>query len=103
MAGLFAGIALLHLATSFAYVGINTLLLQRPEAMRGTVMALSSAAIGFGGAMGALLGGVVLSVTDDYETVFHVLGVLMGLGAVALFLVVRSEHGCTGGDRRDER
>ena len=91
VAGLFVGIALLHLATSFAYVGINTLLLQRPEAIRGTVMALSSAAIGFGGAMGALLGGIVLATTDDYETIFHVLGALMGLGALALFLVVR--HG----------
>ncbi len=90
VAGLFAGIALLHLTTSFAYVGINTLLLQRPAAIRGTVMALSSAAIGFGGAMGALLGGIVLSVTDDYETIFHVLGVLMGIGAVALFLALRS-------------
>lgn len=93
VAGLFAGIALLHLATSFAYVGINTLLLLRPEAIRGTVMALSSAAIGFGGAMGALLGGLVLARTDDYESVFHVLGLLMALGAVGLFLVVRSDTG----------
>lgn len=93
VAGLFAGIALLHLATSFAYVGLNTLLLQRPSAIRGTVMALSSAAVGFGGAMGALIGGIVLAATDDYETVFHVLGVLMGCGAVALFLVVRSGEG----------
>ncbi len=90
VAGLFVGIAVLHLATSFAYVGINTLLLQRPEAIRGTVMALSSAAIGFGGAMGALIGGAVLAVTDDYETVFHVLGLLMGLGAAGLFLAVRA-------------
>lgn len=91
VAGLFVGIALLHLATSFAYVGVNTLLLQRPEAIRGTVMALSSAAVGFGGAMGALLGGVVLAATDDYETVFQVLGAIMGLGALVLFLVLRSE------------
>jgi predicted MFS family arabinose efflux permease len=91
VAGLFVGIALLHLATSFAYVGINTLLLQRPEAVRGTVMALSSGAIGFGGAMGALVGGVVLAATDDYESIFRVLGAIMGLGAVALFLVLRSE------------
>ncbi len=89
-AGLFAGIALLHLATSFAYVGLNTLLLQRPAAIRGTVMALSSAAVGFGGAMGALIGGVVLSLTDDYESVFHALGALMAVGAVALFLALRS-------------
>ncbi|MCO5221373.1 MAG: MFS transporter [Thermomicrobiales bacterium] len=90
VAGLYAGIALLHLATSFAYVGINTLLLQRPQAIRGTVMALSSAAVGFGGAMGALIGGAVLSSTGDYETIFHVLGALMALGVVALFFAVRT-------------
>ncbi len=90
VAGLYAGIALLHLATSFAYVGINTLLLQRPEGVRGTVMALSAAAVGFGGAMGALLGGLVLAATDDYERVFQVLGVLMGVGAVALLVTLRS-------------
>jgi predicted MFS family arabinose efflux permease len=79
MAGLFVGIALLHLCTSFAYVGLNTLLVQRPADIRGTVMALSSAAVGLGGALGALLGGVVLAVTDRYPPVFHVLG-----GAIAL-------------------
>src|SRR6476620_9237072 len=41
MAGLFVGIALLHLFTSFAYVGLNTLLVRRPERIRGTVMAVS--------------------------------------------------------------
>jgi hypothetical protein len=40
--------------------------------------------------MGALIGGAVLAVTDDYESVFHVLGLLMGLGAAGLFLTVRS-------------
>ncbi|MEZ4529534.1 MAG: MFS transporter [Thermomicrobiales bacterium] len=88
--GLIAGIALLHLATSFAYVGLNTLLLRRPAAIRGTVMALSSAAVGFGGAMGALIGGVVLSRTDDYESIFHVLGAVMAAGAAALVVALRS-------------
>lgn len=88
--GLFVGIGLLHLATSFAYVGINTLLLRSAESIRGTVMALSSAAVGFGGAMGALLGGAVLAATDDYESIFHVLGALMVAGSLALLLVVGS-------------
>jgi predicted MFS family arabinose efflux permease len=92
MGGLFVGIALLHLFTSFAYVGLNTLLVQRPEAIRGTVMALSSAAVGLGGALGALIGGLVLAVTDDYPPVFHVLGVLAGLGAIGLLLVYRSDR-----------
>jgi hypothetical protein len=34
---------------------------------------------------------VVLAATDDYESIFRVLGAIMGLGAVALFLVLRSE------------
>jgi predicted MFS family arabinose efflux permease len=90
MAGLFVGIALLHLFTSFAYVGLNTLLVRRPERIRGTVMAVSSAAVGLGGALGALLGGAVLALTDDYVRVFHVLGALMAFGAAGLLLVFRS-------------
>ncbi|HET9661384.1 MAG TPA: MFS transporter [Thermomicrobiales bacterium] len=90
MGGLFVGIALLHLCTSFAYVGLNTLLVHRPAKIRGTVMALSSAAVGLGGALGALIGGAVLAMTDDYLPVFHVLGALLGVGAIGLALVFRS-------------
>jgi predicted MFS family arabinose efflux permease len=90
MGGLFAGIALLHLCTSFAYVGLNTLLVHRPARIRGTVMALSSAAAGLGGALGALIGGAVLAVTDDYLSVFHVLGALLGVGTLGLALAFRS-------------
>jgi predicted MFS family arabinose efflux permease len=90
MGGLFVGIALLHLCTSFAYVGLNTLLVHRPDRIRGTVMALSSAAVGLGGALGALIGGVVLALTDDYLPVFHVLGALLACGAIGLSLVFRS-------------
>jgi len=90
MGGLFVGIALLHLCTSFAYVGLNTLLVHRPDRIRGTVMALSSAAVGLGGALGALIGGAVLALTDDYVPVFHVLGALLGCGAIGLALVFRS-------------
>lgn len=93
MGGLFVGIALLHLCTSFAYVGLNTLLVQRPARIRGTVMALSSAAVGLGGALGALIGGVVLAVADDYVPVFHVLGVLTALAAIVLALVFRAAGG----------
>jgi DHA1 family inner membrane transport protein len=90
MSGLFVGIALLHLCTSFAYVGLNTLLVQRPARIRGTVMALSSAAVGLGGALGALIGGTVLALTDGYLSVFHVLGALLGLGTLGLALVFRA-------------
>jgi predicted MFS family arabinose efflux permease len=90
MGGLFAGIALLHLCTSFAYVGLNTLLVHRPARIRGTVMALSSAAAGLGGALGALIGGAVLAVTDDYLSVFHVLGALLGVGTLGLASAFRS-------------
>lgn len=90
MGGLFIGIALLHLFTSFAYVGLNTLLVQRPDAIRGTVMALSSAAVGLGGALGALIGGAVLALTDSYPPIFHMLGLLLGVGAMGLLLVFRS-------------
>ena len=89
MAGLFVGIALLHLFTSFAYVGLNTLLVQRPESIRGSVMALSSAAVGFGGALGSLIGGLALAVTNGYLAVFHILGALIGLAAIGLLLVFR--------------
>lgn len=88
--GLFVGIALLHVCTSFAYVGLNTLLVQRPARIRGTVMALSSAAVGLGGALGALIGGAVLAVADDYVPVFHVLGMLTALAALGLALVFRA-------------
>lgn len=90
MGGLFAGIALLHICTSFAYVGLTTLLVHRPRQIRGTVMALSSAMAGLGGALGALIGGVVLATTDDYVRVFHVLGALLGLAAIGLAWIFRS-------------
>jgi len=89
MGGLFIAIALLHLCTSFAYVGTNTLLVRRPERIRGTVLALSSASTGLGGALGASVGGGVLAVTNDYERVFQVLGILLALSAVGLWLVFR--------------
>jgi len=88
--GLFAAIALLHLCTSFAYVGTNTLLVRRPERIRGTVLALSSAASGLGGALGALIGGGVLAATNDYERVFQVLGLLLALSTAGLWYVFRA-------------
>ena len=42
------------------------------------------------GALGALIGGVVLALTDDYLPVFHVLGALLACGAIGLSLVFRS-------------
>ncbi len=89
MGGLFAAIALLHLCTSFAYVGTNTLLVRRPERIRGTVLALSSASAGLGGALGASIGGGVLAATNDYERVFQALGVLLAFSAVGLWLIFR--------------
>jgi predicted MFS family arabinose efflux permease len=53
-------------------------------------MALSSAAVGLGGALGALIGGTVLALTDGYLSVFHVLGALLGLGTLGLALVFRA-------------
>ena len=95
MTGLFVGIAILHLGTSFAYVGLNTLLIQRPASIRGAYMALGSASAGFGGAFGALIGGVVLAATDAYVPVFHLLGALIGLGTIGVLLVFRVARNAT--------
>ena len=89
-AGLFVAIALLHFCTSLAYVGLNTLLVRRPREIRGAVLAFSSAAVGLGGALGAVIGGAVLAMTDDYERVFQVLGAALALGAIGLAMIFRA-------------
>jgi len=81
VASLFVAISLLHVATSFTYVGSNTLLLESQPQRRGTVMAIASTMTGFGGALGALIGGIALSAWDDYEAVYRLLGVLIAIGA----------------------
>jgi DHA1 family chloramphenicol resistance protein-like MFS transporter len=81
----FALVVLLHVFTSFAYIGTSILFLGMLPERRGTVMALASASTGLGGAAGALAAGVLLAVFDDYERTYQALGVVMlaGAGCVA--------------------
>lgn len=87
---LFVSISLLHVFTSFLYIGSNTLLLDTQPAHRGSVMAIASAASGFGGSAGALIAGLALSLSGDYETAYQVLGALMLFSVVSLWLSQRS-------------
>jgi DHA1 family inner membrane transport protein len=90
---LYVSISLLHVFTSFLYIGSNTLLLDTQPDRRGSVMAIASAATGFGGSAGALIGGIALSALDDYESAYRILGALMLLGAGCLVLSQRARHG----------
>jgi len=87
---LFVSISLIHVFTSFLYIGSNTLLLDTQPVHRGSVMAIASAATGFGGSAGALIAGLALSLSGDYETAYQVLGALMLLSVVSLLLSRRS-------------
>jgi predicted MFS family arabinose efflux permease len=89
-ASLFVSISLLHVFTSFLYIGSNTLLLDTQPDRRGSVMATASAATGFGGSAGALIGGIALSVLDGYEPAFRILGALMLLSVACLLLSQRA-------------
>jgi predicted MFS family arabinose efflux permease len=68
------------------YVSNNALLLDAIPPARGTVMALGGASIGAGSAVGAFIGGGALAVFGDYADVYHLLGVLMPLGIVAIVM-----------------
>jgi predicted MFS family arabinose efflux permease len=85
-ASLFVSIALIHVSTSVVYLGSNTLLLDAQPEQRGPVMAIASAASGFGGSGGALLAGAILSVSGNYDLAYQGLGVMMLLAVVALVL-----------------
>jgi predicted MFS family arabinose efflux permease len=89
-ASLFVSISLLHIFTSFMYIGANTLLLDSQPGNYGPVMAMTSAATGFGGATGALIAGVALAQFDSYEAAYVLLGVLMTLSIGFLMLSRRA-------------
>jgi len=87
---LFVSISLLHVFTSFLYIGSNTLLLNTQPAQRGSVMAIASAATGFGGSAGALIGGIALSTLGNYQSAYQVLGALMLFSVGCLVLSQRA-------------
>jgi len=80
-ATLFVAVALLNLCFSFMYVGSYTLLLESMPGHKATMMALASAAVGLGAAIGAFLGGALLDALDGYEPMYQVLGIVMLLAA----------------------
>jgi hypothetical protein len=53
-------------------------------------MAIASAATGFGGSAGALIAGLALSLSGDYDTAYQVVGAIMTLSVGCLVLSRRS-------------
>jgi predicted MFS family arabinose efflux permease len=83
---LFVSVAVLSVCAAATYVSGNELLLDAIPPARGMVMALGSASIGAGSALGSLIGGGALAAFGDYADVYHHLGVLMPLAVVAMGL-----------------
>ncbi len=88
---LFVAISLLHVSTSFLYIGSQTLLIDVDQEQRGTVMALASAATGFGGASGAFVAGLALASLGSYERTYQLLGGFMVLCVIGLIISQRGD------------
>ena len=58
-------------------------------------MALQAACAGLGGALGALIGGLVLSATGSYNATYWTLGAVLLVGAAVLYSGKRSLQGRT--------
>jgi predicted MFS family arabinose efflux permease len=86
---LFVSIALISICAAALYVAGNALLLDALPSARGTVMALGSASIGGGAALGSLIGGGALSVFGDYADVYRLLGLLLPFAIVSLVVSTR--------------
>ncbi|CAN5616362.1 MFS transporter [soil metagenome] len=100
IAALFVAISLLHVFTSFLYIGSQTLLIDVDQEQRGTVMALGSAASGLGGASGAFVAGLALASLGSYETTYRLLGAVMVLSVVCLIFSQRAQVQATISSRR---
>jgi MFS family permease len=83
---LFLSIAVLSVCVAATYISGNSLLLDAIPSARGTVMALNSAAIGAGSALGSLIGGGALAIFGDYADVYHLLGAIMLLALFSIGL-----------------
>jgi predicted MFS family arabinose efflux permease len=81
---LFVSIAVLSVCAAALYIAGNALLLDALPGARGTVMALSSASVGGGAALGSLVGGAALATFGGYAAVYRLLGLLLSLGIVAM-------------------
>jgi MFS family permease len=82
-------IALINNSAGARDVAGNALLLDALPSARGTVMALGSASIGGGAALGSLIGGGALSVFGDYADVYRLLGLLLPFAIVSLVVSTR--------------
>jgi DHA1 family inner membrane transport protein len=82
---MFPFVALFSVCWAICFVTSSIYLLDLAPAARSTVSALQSAAMELGIALGAAVGGVLLSVLDDYERMFRSLALVI---PVALALLV---------------
>lgn len=91
---LFPFVALASFAGAMIFVCGNVLLLESAPDARGAVMALQSAALQLGGAVGVSITGAAVSILGDYPAAFRLLGVLALLSLACLR---------AGGERRQAR
>jgi DHA1 family inner membrane transport protein len=86
---LFISIAVISVCAAALYIAGNALLLDALPNARGTVMALGSASVGGGAAVGSLIGGAALATFGGYADVYRLLGLLLPLAIVAVILGTR--------------
>jgi predicted MFS family arabinose efflux permease len=82
----FLAVAAINVGVAILYIVINALLLDSLPAERGAVMALSSASVSLGATLGALGGGLALTLFDSYAAVYRLLGLLLPLALLSLYL-----------------
>lgn len=80
-------IAIASLSSVVVFTATSILLLDSQPAARGAVMALQSAGIEFGAAIGAASVGAGLAVLADYEAVYRLLGFALPVLVVPLVLI----------------
>ncbi|MFT4038067.1 MAG: MFS transporter [Thermomicrobiales bacterium] len=91
---LIAAILILN-TTAAAYIGCNALLLDGDHSHPGAVMAVASASIGLGNALGPFVVGWALATSGSFEAAYRVLGLLGPLAVLAIWLGMRG-HAANG-------
>ncbi|MGH2534439.1 MAG: MFS transporter [Thermomicrobiales bacterium] len=82
----FVAVAAINVGAAILFIVINTLLLDALPAERGAVMALNAASINLGATIGAVGGGLALTLFDSYDAVYRLLGLLLPLALLSLYL-----------------
>jgi predicted MFS family arabinose efflux permease len=87
--GVFVATAITSVCAAALYIALSILLLDGLPSAPGTVMALASASLGVGAAIGSSGVGAVLALIGGYEMAYQLLGAIMFAGALCVAMGAR--------------